>query len=263
MRKGSHHSDETKRKISEAMVGKEPWIKGKHHSDETKRKISKVNKGQTPWITGKHHSVETKQKISKANKGKTPWITGKHHSAETKQKISRANTGRKPAPWDAERRQKLRECNLGKSLSAEHKRKIAESHKGLSHTEETKLKISKIKRAQWANGVFDNVNLHPPGVTYNGIKMRSTWESRLAAAFDKLEWAWQYEPCKLQYALNDGIHTYTPDFYVPSLGCYFDPHWSLKDDTAKFAAIREQHSIGLIVLNKSLLEAYERMAGIL
>ena len=56
IRKGKHISEETKRKISEAM-------KGKHFSEEWKKKISEANRG-------KHHSEETKKRISEVMKGK-------------------------------------------------------------------------------------------------------------------------------------------------------------------------------------------------
>ena len=58
-----HHSEETKRKISEARKGKPSNSKGKHLSEETKRKISEVQKG-------KHLSEETKRKISETLKNK-------------------------------------------------------------------------------------------------------------------------------------------------------------------------------------------------
>lgn len=37
---------------------------GKHHSEETKKKISEKNKGKTSSMLGKHHSEETKKKMS-------------------------------------------------------------------------------------------------------------------------------------------------------------------------------------------------------
>lgn len=43
--KGKIFSEETRKKISEARKGKEPWNKGKHHSEETKKKISEAKKG--------------------------------------------------------------------------------------------------------------------------------------------------------------------------------------------------------------------------
>lgn len=50
------------------------WL-GKHHSEETKRKMSESQKGNKNML-GKHHSEETKLKISESNKGKNTWIKG-------------------------------------------------------------------------------------------------------------------------------------------------------------------------------------------
>lgn len=71
MEKGSHHTEETKRKLSRANKGQVPWMKGKAHSDKTKRKMSEVRKGRVSWKKGKTNicSEETKRKISEANKG--------------------------------------------------------------------------------------------------------------------------------------------------------------------------------------------------
>lgn len=87
------HSEETKRKISEAH-------KGMHHSvsEETKRKISEANKG-------KKRSEETKRKISESLKGNTPWNKGKKFSDETKRKLSEAHGGK--TPWNKGKRWKL------------------------------------------------------------------------------------------------------------------------------------------------------------
>lgn len=61
---GRHHSEETRRKMSESH-------KGKILSEETKRKLSEANKGNT-YHKGKKHSEETRIKISEANKGNLP-----------------------------------------------------------------------------------------------------------------------------------------------------------------------------------------------
>ena len=39
-------------------------------TDEHKRKLSEVMKGKKPWITGKHHSKETKRKMSESAKNR-------------------------------------------------------------------------------------------------------------------------------------------------------------------------------------------------
>ena len=82
--KGSHHSEEHRRKISESS-------KGRHHSEETRRKIGLASKdrmtGDKNPMFGKHHSEESKKKMSESSKGR-------HHSEETKRKISESMKGR-------------------------------------------------------------------------------------------------------------------------------------------------------------------------
>ena len=60
--KGKHHTDETKKKISETL-------KGNHHSEETKKKISETLKGN-------HHSEEAKKKLYDSMKGRCWWNNG-------------------------------------------------------------------------------------------------------------------------------------------------------------------------------------------
>ena len=78
--KGKHHTEESRKKMSEAHKGKESWIKGKHLSEETRNKLSDLNKGKT-------FSEETRKKLSEAHKGM-------HHTDETKRKISEARKGK-------------------------------------------------------------------------------------------------------------------------------------------------------------------------
>ena len=59
---GMNHSEESKKKMSEALKGENNPLYGKHHSEETKRKMSEAKKG-------KHHSEETRIKMSAAHKG--------------------------------------------------------------------------------------------------------------------------------------------------------------------------------------------------
>ena len=104
---GCKHTDEWRRKISEALKGR----KRPPYSEETKRKMSEAKKGKKPYDM----TVETRRKISEASKGK-------HHSEEAKRKMSETRKGRKH--------------------TEETKRKISEAHKGKHRTEETKKKIS-------------------------------------------------------------------------------------------------------------------------
>ena len=86
---GTHHSEETRKKMSRARKGmhrseetrKKMSIakKGFHNSEETKKRISEAHKGT-------HHSEEAKEKMSEAHKGT-------HHSEEAKGQISKALKG--------------------------------------------------------------------------------------------------------------------------------------------------------------------------
>jgi len=81
-------TDEQKKKRSEKQKGKNHPFYGKHHTEETKRKLSESHKG-------KKISEETKKKLSEANKGENNPMYGKHHSIETKNKISNLRKGEK------------------------------------------------------------------------------------------------------------------------------------------------------------------------
>jgi group I intron endonuclease len=141
--KGLHHSEETKKKISEAG-------KGKIISDECKNKISIANKGRKfPKSFG--------QKISKSKKGKP----GHKTSEETKIKLHKANKGQIIPEWQKQlisiaqtgriktKEEKLKIGNslkgnkyrLGKPHTEEAKKRISEACKGIKKSEETKAKM--------------------------------------------------------------------------------------------------------------------------
>ena len=115
-RKTKPHSEETKRKISEAHSRRTTPRIRKPQSEETKEKIRLAIKNKGP------RSEETRKKISIGN-------TGNIVSAETKEKIGNASKGRK-CPKSPEHRQKLSIANKGKVLSAETRKKISISLKG-------------------------------------------------------------------------------------------------------------------------------------
>ena len=104
--KGFHHSEESRKKMSEAH-------KGRYFTQEHRKKLSEALKGKTPWIKGKHLSEEARKKLSKALKGKKHG----HCSEETKRKISESRKGEKNPLY-------------GKHLSEEIKKKMSEAHKG-------------------------------------------------------------------------------------------------------------------------------------
>ena len=92
------HSEETRKKLSEAHKGEKHHMYGKHPSEETRKKISESNKGKHTGennpMFGKHPSEETRKKLSEAHKGEKHPMFGKHHSDESRNKMSNAHKGK-------------------------------------------------------------------------------------------------------------------------------------------------------------------------
>ena len=117
-KKGSFHSEESKRKISENN-----WMRGKHWSEEHNRRVSEA-------LIGIPRPDEVRRKISEGKKGKT-------FSEEHRRNLSKALKGRPPP-------------NKGKKISEETRRKLSESHKGKHPSKETLLKRSESLKRAWA-----------------------------------------------------------------------------------------------------------------
>lgn len=96
-------------------TGAENPFYGKRHTDETRKKISEANKGRTRAPFSEEH----RKKISETLKGHT-------FSEESRRKMSEAKKGR---TLSEEHRRKMSEAKKGKHLSDETKRKMSESAK--------------------------------------------------------------------------------------------------------------------------------------
>lgn len=116
--------------------------KGMHHSEETKKRLSEAGKGNKNAL-GQHHTEEAKKKMSEAKSGKNHPNYGKHRSEETRKKISDAHKGKK---LSEKTKRKLSEANKGKHHSEETKKKISEAQKNQS--EETKAKMREVRKCQ-------------------------------------------------------------------------------------------------------------------
>lgn len=94
---GKPLSEQTKQRMSESRKGKPSPMQGKHHSEETKKRLSEIEKGAGNPFYGRHHSEETRKKISEYHKGligeKNPFY-GRHHTEESKRKMSEARKGK-------------------------------------------------------------------------------------------------------------------------------------------------------------------------
>lgn len=87
-------SEESKKKISEALKGKTSLMKGKKHTEESKRKMSESHKGHSGYWTNKHLSEEHRRNLSESLKGHIAWNKGIPMTKETKKKISESCKGK-------------------------------------------------------------------------------------------------------------------------------------------------------------------------
>jgi len=129
MKKGKSFSDEAKNHMSVARMGEKNSFFGRHHTEETKKRISEIKKNPSEETRqkisnsnkGKHHTEEAKKKISLMTSGKNNPMYGKHHSESTKIKIiNNKSTTKLNEEKVKEIISKLLEGNTIKSLGEEY-----------------------------------------------------------------------------------------------------------------------------------------------
>ena len=142
MRKGICFSEEHKRRMSEAHLGK-------HWPPDIKQRMSESHKGQIPWNRG---------------------LKGMYHlSEETKQKLSEAFRGEKH-PMFGRRGEK--NPAFGKNLSKDHRQKISEALRGRHLSEEHKWKLSEANRGEKSSSWNGGSSFLPYPLVFNGSLKR-------------------------------------------------------------------------------------------
>jgi len=148
IRKGSHHSEESKKKIR-----KTHWSRSED-VDEIKQKLSINHRGS--GTLGKKMSPEFCEKMSAIHRGQIPWNKGKTdiYTEETLKQMSDSHKG-KPT-W-----------NSGLTMDEDWCKKSANAHKDCKHTPETRAKMSEShsgsKHWNWKDGISYN----PYSKTFN------------------------------------------------------------------------------------------------
>jgi group I intron endonuclease len=153
---GKHHSEETKRKISESQIGEKNHMFGKS--------------GQQSPMFGKTHSTDTILKMKTNHRTKNPSFESKPHSDNTLYKMRQSKLG-------------IKNPMFGKSMTTETKKKLSESMSGKnnpmfgkSHSNFSKSKMSE-SRSGTGNWNFKGFVVCIRGKFQGEIKTAKEWAS--------------------------------------------------------------------------------------
>lgn len=144
-------------------------------------------------------------------------------------------------------------------------KKYYESHdgtfKGKSHTEEWKKNISQLAIE---NNYQSHFGVHK-SYEYKGIKFISSYEVSVAKELDinNIKWLKPKHGTFKYKDLNDKVHTYTPDFYLPDYNIYLDPKNDFLinhinptlgySDLDKINWVMQQNNVVILILDKNNL----------
>lgn len=180
---GKHHSEESKKKISNSLKGEKNPNFGKHRSEDTKLKISNSQKGKKNHRYGKHNSEEHKKKISIGNKGKHHYWKGKHFSKEHILKIAekskRRPNSRKGCKLSEEERKKISLGQMGRYVPKGKDSPLYQKPR----PEDVRIKISRGLKGKYTGNKHSRYGQHLTEETKNKISlshigMRHTEETK-------------------------------------------------------------------------------------
>jgi hypothetical protein len=145
MEKGSHHSEEARKKLSESRLGKSSWNKGKHFSEESKDKMREAK-------LGKQMSDDFKEKRKKIMQER--W-SDPIFRQEMSEKKKGANNPNYQKPMSEEQRANL--SIIAKNRPDSWRFNQSVSHLGNVASDETKKKMSDgrkgDKAGNWKGGI--------------------------------------------------------------------------------------------------------------
>lgn len=143
---------------------------------------------------------------------------------------------------------------------AESATKISMSQKGKpgrKHTDEEKQKLRESALKHQLGGF----NMRR-GIYYNGIKLDSSYEVMVAESLDNNNILWE-RPTRFEYHMDNILHYYTPDFYLPDYDIYLDPKNDFLienvnpslgyKDIDKVHQVEIENNIRILILNKDQL----------
>ena len=163
-------------------------------------------------------------------------------------------------PWNKDKRKDTDE-RIQKMSDAV--KKFYETHPGSftgkTHTDEYKAYMSGVAK----NRALGGFNMRKAAITYDGIKLDSSYELEVAQSLDLAGIRWTR--CgRFEYQHNDGsTHYYTPDFYLLDYDVYLDPkndylidhvnEFTGMTDVEKIERAAKSNNIRVIILDKDSL----------
>lgn len=157
----------------------------------------------------------------------------------------------------------------GRVHSVDTRAKLSAAHLGMKHTPESRAKMSASKKGrsfhslEWRAQVSSKLRGRPARFPnkrfyYKGCAFRSSWELRVAQAFDALGVRWEYESRRFDL----GSQTYAPDFYLPDGDCYWEVKGYFGPKSRRTIALfRECYpDVILLIVNEHAMKALERAA---
>ena len=216
MIKGSHHTEEIKKKISESIAGEKHPNYGIHFSEETKRKISESNIGKIAWNKGLTKGTDERVKMFSEK------LKGKKVSEETRLKMrSRVHT--------EETKRKISEANKGSHCTEEHKRKIGEAKIG------NKNPMYNVHLIPWNKGLTMDTDdrVRKYGEANKGEKCHF-WKGGITPLHQSIRDSYKTKEWRLMVFGRDNFTCQD----CGKRGCYLEAH-----HIKKFSSIMQYHEI--------------------
>jgi len=170
------------------------------------------------------------------------------HSEETKKKLSKVmkevNTNSQRV-WKTESIEKLRQSSksFNKGYWTEENRK--------KHSDLMKKVVKQNPESYSTNNVSGRAKIYE----YNGVKLKGTWEVRIATLLDKYNIKWTNDIKPIPYFWEEKWHLYFPDFYLIEYDKYIEVKgYERKRDISKWEAVEKP----LIVLKQNDFEVLKK-----
>lgn len=200
--KGKHWSEEVKRKISKAHKGK----KGTPHTEETKRKISLATTGHIPWSKGL--TKETDERLAHISLLGHTWIKGL--TKETDERVKKMAKKQSETMKTQYKRGKRVVWSEGLTKETDERIKLSSERASNTILEQYKngRKVSEKNYKFYKSGFREDL----------GHYVRSSWEANFARIlkFNKISYKYEKKRFDLGYAI------YVPDFYLPKSNEYYE-----------------------------------------